>query len=76
MSEITDAWGKVKNKYIARYYEHYTKYLENPNDLVNKGAMLENCYVLIHVFGCSERYILEIERCGFPKEQLKQDNDY
>lgn len=43
MSEITDAWEKVKNKYIARYYEHYTKYLENPNDLVNKGAMLENC---------------------------------
>ena len=68
MSEITDAWEKVKNKYIARYYEHYTKYLENPNDLVNKGAMLENCYVLINVFGCSEKYILEIERYGFPKE--------
>lgn len=44
------------------------KYLENPNDLVNKGAMLENCYVLINIFGCSEKYILEVERCGFPKE--------
>lgn len=68
MSEITIAWEKVKNKYIARYYEHYKKYLENPDDLVNKGAMLENCYVLINVFGCSKRCILEIERCGFPKE--------
>ena len=76
MSEITTTWEKVKNEYIARYYKHYTKYLENPNDLVNKGAMLENCYVLINVFGCSEKYILEIERYGFPKEQLKQDNDY
>ena len=45
-----------------------TKYLENQNDLVDKGAMLENCYVLINVFGCSERYILEIERYGFLKE--------
>lgn len=68
MSEITTTWEKVKNEYIARYYKHYTKYLENPNDLVNKGAMLENCYVLINVFGCSEKYILEIERYGFSKE--------
>ena len=65
MSGIIDSWKDAKNAYVARYYKHHMRYLKNPNDLVNKGAMLENCYVLINIFGCSKEDIQEIEKYGF-----------
>lgn len=30
MSEIATTWEKVKNEYIARYYEHYKKIFRKP----------------------------------------------
>lgn len=72
MSNILSTWKIERINYQRRYAKHVLIYDKNPNDETNRGAMLEASYVLINIFGLTEKQVKEVERNqGFIDNDLR-----
>lgn len=70
---LMDAIKKSRLEYQKRYYNHYTRYIENKEDKENHGAMLEASYVLINFFGLTSKEVEEIEyNGGFTNDEVDE----
>lgn len=63
-SNILKAWNEERIRYQIRYAKSCAEYHKYPENLDNKGHMHEQCYVLLNVFGLSEKQIGEVEKEG------------
>lgn len=71
VSTIKDAWESERNKYQQRYYNYYKEYLANPENYDTRGHMLECSYVLISIFGLTDKQVVQVEKNGgFTNEDL------
>lgn len=71
VSTIKEAWESERNKYQQRYYNYYKKYLEDPKNYDARGHMLECSYVLISIFGLTDKQVVQVEKNGgFTNEDL------
>ena len=55
-------WEKMRIAYQIRYARMYKKVRDNEFNTDNHGALLEMSYVLIEVFGLTDKQVQEIER--------------
>lgn len=70
-SVIKEAWDSERIKYQQRYYNYYKEYLENINNYDVRGHMLECSYVLISIFGLTDKQVIQVEKNGgFTNEDL------
>lgn len=63
-SNILKTWNEERIKYQIRYAKSCIKYHEDPTSFDNKGHVDEQCWVLINIFGLSEKQIEEVEKEG------------
>lgn len=62
MNEVQEAWEKMRIAYQIRYARMYKKVRDNESNTDNHGALLEMRYVLIEVFGLTDKQVQEVER--------------
>lgn len=61
MNAVQEEWEKMRIAYQKRYAKMYKKAKDEFNT-DNHGALLEMSYVLITVFGLTDKQVQEIER--------------
>lgn len=61
MNSIQKEWEKMRIAYQIRYARMYKK-AKNEINTDNHGALLEMSYVLIEVFGLTDKQVQEVER--------------
>lgn len=64
MNTVQEEWEKMRIAYQIRYAKMCKKVKEDESNTDNHGALLEMSYVLITVFGMTQKQIQEIERNG------------
>lgn len=62
MNAVQEEWEKMRIAYQIRYARMYKKVKDNEFNTDNHGALLEMSYVLIEVFGLTDKQVQEIER--------------
>lgn len=62
MNAVQEEWEKMRIAYQIRYARMYKKVRDNEFNTDNHGALLEMNYVLIEVFGLTDKQMQEIER--------------
>lgn len=62
MNAVQEEWEKMRIAYQIRYAKLCKKVKESNTD--NHGVLLEMSYVLITVFGITQKQVQEIERNG------------
>ena len=62
MNAVQEEWEKMRIAYQIRYARMCKKVKENKINTDNHGALLEMSYVLITVFGLTDKQVQEIER--------------
>lgn len=62
MNAVQEEWEKMRIAYQIRYARMYKKVKENEINIDNHGALLEMSYVLIKVFGLTNKQVQEIEK--------------
>ena len=62
MNVVQEEWEKMRIAYQIRYARMYKKVKENEINTDNHGPLLEMSYVLIRVFGLTDKQVKEIER--------------
>lgn len=62
MNAEQEEWKKMRIAYQFRYARMYKKVKKNEINTDNHGALLEMSYVLILVFGLTDKQVKEIER--------------
>lgn len=53
--------------YQKRYFDMYRKVKKDERNTDNHGALIEMSYVLINVFGLTDKQVEEIEKMGIHK---------
>lgn len=72
VSIIKEAWKSERIKYQQRYYNYYKKYLEDSKNRDTRGHMHECSYVLISIFGLTDKQVIQIEKNGgYTNEDLE-----
>lgn len=64
MNAVQEEWEKMRIAYQIRYARMCKKVKEVESNTDNHGALLEMSYVLITVFGITQKQVQEIERNG------------
>jgi hypothetical protein len=64
MNKVQEEWEKMRIAYQIRYARMCKKVKEVESNTDNHGALLEMSYVLITVFGITQKQVQEIERNG------------
>lgn len=64
MNAVQNEWEKMRIAYQIRYSRMCRKVKENEFNTDNHGSLLEMSYVLITVFGLTDKQVQEIERNG------------
>lgn len=64
MNAVQEEWEKMRIAYQIRYARMCKKVKEDESNTDNHGALLEMSYVLITVFGITQKQVQEIERNG------------
>lgn len=64
MNAVQEEWEKMRIAYQIRYAKMCKKVKEDKSNADNHGALLEMSYVLITVFGITQKQVQEIERNG------------
>lgn len=64
MNKVQEEWVKMRIAYQIRYARMCKKVKEVESNTDNHGALLEMSYVLITVFGITQKQVQEIERNG------------
>ena len=64
MNAVQEEWEKMRIAYQIRYAKMCKKAKEDEFNADNHGALLEMRYVLITVFGITQKQVQEIERNG------------
>ena len=73
MNAVQEEWEKMRIAYQNRYAKMRKKIKKNEFNIDNHGALLEMSYVLITVFGLTDKQVQEIERNdGFTNTDIKQ----
>ena len=73
MNSVQKEWEKMRISYQIRYARICKNIKENEFNTDNHGALLEMSYVLITVFGLTDKQVQEIERNnGFTNADVKQ----
>lgn len=73
MNAVQEEWEKMRIAYQNRYAKMRKKIEENEFNIDNHGVLLEMSYVLITVFGLTDKQVQEIERNdGFTNADIKQ----
>lgn len=62
MNAVQEEWEKMRIAYQIRYARMYKKVRDNELNADNHGTLLEMSYVLIEVFGLTDKQVQEIER--------------
>ena len=62
MNTVQEEWEKMRIAYQIRYARMYKKVKENEINTDNHGTLLEMNYVLITVFGLTDKQVQEIKR--------------
>lgn len=62
MNTVQEEWEKMRIAYQIRYARMCKKVKEDESNTDNHGALLEMSYVLITVFGLTDKQVQEIER--------------
>ena len=62
MNAVQEEWEKMRIIYQIRYAKMCKKVEEDAFNTDNHGALLEMSYVLITVFGLTDKQVQEIER--------------
>lgn len=62
MNAVQEEWEKMRIAYQIRYARMCKKVKEDESNTDNHGALLEMSYVLITVFGLTDKQVQEIER--------------
>lgn len=62
MNAVQEEWEKMRIAYQIRYARMYKKVKDNEFNTDNHVALLEMSYVLIEVFGLTDKQVQEIER--------------
>lgn len=62
MNAVQEEWKKMRIAYQIRYARMCKKVKEDESNTDNHGALLEMSYVLITVFGLTDKQVQEIER--------------
>ena len=62
MNAVQEEWEKMRITYQIRYEKKKKKVRDNEFNTDNHGALLEMSYVLIEVFGLTDKQVQEIER--------------
>lgn len=62
MNAVQEEWEKMRIAYQIRYARMYKKVRDNEFNTDNHGSLLEMSYVLIEVFGLTDKQVQEIER--------------
>lgn len=62
MHKVQEEWEKMRITYQIRYARMCKKVKEDESNTDNHGALLEMSYVLITVFGITQKQVQEIER--------------
>ena len=62
MNAVQEEWEKMRIAYQIRYARMYKKVRDNEFNTDNHGALLEMSYVLIEVFGLTNKQVQEIKR--------------
>lgn len=74
MNAVQEEWKKMRIAYQIRYAKMYKKVTDNEFNTDNHGALLEMSYVLIAVFGLTDKQVREIERNdGLMNADLESD---
>lgn len=74
MNAVQEEWEKMRIAYQIRYAKMYKKVRNNDFDTNNHGALFEMSYVLIEVFGLTDKQVQEIERNeGLTNADLESD---
>jgi hypothetical protein len=74
MNDVQEEWEKMRIAYQIRYAKMYKKVTDNEFNTDNHGALLEMSYVLIEVFGLTDKQVQEIERNdGLMNADLESD---
>lgn len=71
MNAVQEEWEKMRIAYQIRYARMYKKVKENEINTDNHGALLEMSYVLITVFGLTDKQVQEIEKDGLTNADLE-----
>lgn len=61
-SNLVNAWTTERINYQERYADLFLKNKRYPEDQECKGAMHEARYVLISIFGLTEKQVSEVEK--------------
>lgn len=73
-SNIVDAWNKARIVYQLRYAKFCRRYRENPDDKDNLGHLHEASWVLISVFGLTDKQVDEVEKNdGLTNKEIEED---
>lgn len=64
MNTVQEEWEKMRIAYQIRYAKMCKKVKEDESNTDNHGALLEMSYVLITVFGMTQKQVQEIEQNG------------
>lgn len=64
MNKVQEEWKKMRIAYQIRYAKMCKKVKEDESNTDNHGTLLEMSYVLITVFGMTQKQVQEIERNG------------
>lgn len=62
MTKVQNAWEDMRIAYQSRYAQMCKKVNANESNTDNHGAMLEMSYVLITVFGLTDKQVMEVEK--------------
>lgn len=74
MNKVQQEWEKMRIEYQKRYAKHAKQVKENQNNQTALGQLLESSYVLINVFGLSDKEVVELEAnnyCGLTDRDLE-----
>ena len=64
MTTVQKAWEEMRMNYQKRYFDMYHKVKKDERNTDNHGALIEMSYVLINVFGLTDKQVEEIEKNG------------
>lgn len=62
MNKVQEEWENMRIAYQSRYARMCKKVKENEFNTDNHGSLLEMSYVLITVFGLTDKQVEEVER--------------
>ncbi len=62
MNAVQEEWEKMRIAYQIRYARMCKKVKKDESNTDNHGALLEMSYVLITVFGITQKQVQEIEK--------------